>query len=71
MAPTRAVTPPRKNPPDGAVVGASGETGRPDGGRRSEPAASFYARLSAEYGSDIDLEAVIREARRSNTAPSF
>jgi len=29
-----------------------------------EPASSFYARLSANYGTDIDLEAVIREARR-------
>jgi hypothetical protein len=29
-----------------------------------EPAAAFYARLSAESGSDIDLEAVIRENRR-------
>jgi hypothetical protein len=29
-----------------------------------EPAASFYARLSAQFGTDIDLEAVIREARR-------
>lgn len=29
-----------------------------------EPAASFYARLSADCNSDIDLEAVIREHRR-------
>jgi len=32
-----------------------------------EPAPSFYARLSANYGTDIDLEAVIREARRVNS----
>lgn len=36
-----------------------------------EPAASFYARLSANYGTDVDLEAVIREARRVNTGPDF
>lgn len=29
-----------------------------------EPASAFYARLSANSGADIDLEAVIREARR-------
>lgn len=29
-----------------------------------EPAASFYARLSARTGTDIDLDAVIREGRR-------
>lgn len=28
-----------------------------------EPASSFYARLSATYGTDIDLEALIREER--------
>lgn len=28
-----------------------------------EPASSFYARLSATYGTDIDLEAIIREER--------
>jgi hypothetical protein len=31
-----------------------------------EPASSFYARLSAQYGTDFDLEAVIRDARRVN-----
>jgi hypothetical protein len=40
------------------------ETGR-------EPAASFYARLSAAYGTDIDVEAVIRDARRVNTGPDL
>ncbi len=29
-----------------------------------EPAAAFYARLSARSGTDIDLEAVIRAGRR-------
>lgn len=28
-----------------------------------EPAASFYARLSQNYGTDIDLEAMQREQR--------
>ena len=29
-----------------------------------EPAQAFYARLSREYGTDIDLDAVIRESRQ-------
>lgn len=33
------------------------ETGR-------EPAAAFYARLSAQYGTDDDLEAIVRENRK-------
>lgn len=33
-----------------------------DAGR--EPASSFYSRLSAQSGSGIDLEVVIRENRR-------
>src|SRR5437588_89362 len=40
------------------------ETGR-------EPAASFYAELSAKHGTDIDLEAVIREGRRINSGPDL
>lgn len=40
------------------------ETGR-------EPAASFYARLSRDYGTDIDLEAVIRSARRVDPGPDL
>lgn len=36
-----------------------------------EPAAAFYARLSTTYGTDIDLEAVIREERRINTGPDL
>ncbi|MER8549193.1 type II toxin-antitoxin system VapB family antitoxin [Mesorhizobium sp. M1169] len=31
-----------------------------------EPASAFYPRLSAQSGTDIDLEAVIRESRRPN-----
>ncbi|WP_188720851.1 plasmid stabilization protein [Nitratireductor aestuarii] len=31
-----------------------------------EPAAAFYRRIVAEYGSDLDLEAVIREDRRKH-----
>lgn len=30
-----------------------------------EPAAAFYARLSNDCGSDIDLETVIRESRKT------
>jgi hypothetical protein len=30
-----------------------------------EPAAAFYARVANEYGSDLDLEAVIRETHES------
>lgn len=29
-----------------------------------EPAAAFYARLAAQFGTDLDLEAIIREERR-------
>lgn len=29
-----------------------------------EPASAFYARLAAECGTDIDLEAALRAARR-------
>ena len=32
-----------------------------------EPAASFYARISRDYGTDIDLDEVIRENRKPNT----
>ncbi|MGE0004354.1 MAG: type II toxin-antitoxin system VapB family antitoxin [Parvibaculaceae bacterium] len=31
-----------------------------------EPAASFYARLTAESGTDIDLEAVIKKGRKKH-----
>lgn len=36
-----------------------------------EPASAFYARLSADFGTDIDLEAVIRESRRVHTGPEL
>jgi len=36
-----------------------------------EPASSFYARMSANYGADVDLEAVIREARRVHSGPDL
>ncbi len=34
-------------------------------GDSREPASEFYARLTSECGTDIDMAAVIREARRS------
>jgi hypothetical protein len=40
------------------------ETGR-------EPAAAFYARLSSDFGTDIDLEALIRKARRPHRGPKL
>ncbi|HEY3778467.1 MAG TPA: type II toxin-antitoxin system VapB family antitoxin [Rhizomicrobium sp.] len=36
-----------------------------------EPAAAFYARLSEECGSDIDLEQVIRESRVPEAGPEL
>ncbi|MGE3936966.1 MAG: hypothetical protein AB7F67_27130 [Rhodospirillaceae bacterium] len=36
-----------------------------------EPAASFYARLSANSGTDIDLDAIIRAARRAHGGPDL
>ncbi len=36
-----------------------------------EAAASFYERLSRSYGTDIDLEAVIRESRRADPGPDL
>ncbi len=36
-----------------------------------EPAAALYARLSANYGTDIDIEATIREARRADPGPDL
>jgi hypothetical protein len=40
------------------------ETGR-------EPAAAFYARLASDFGSDVDLEAVIRESRAEHPGPEL
>jgi hypothetical protein len=39
----------------------SAQTGR-------ESATSFYARLSTDYGTEIDLESLIRESRQVNTS---
>jgi len=36
-----------------------------------EPASSFYARLSENYGTDVDLDAVIRKARRVHSGPDL
>jgi len=36
-----------------------------------EPASTFYARLSASYGTDIDLEEVIRKSRRRHRGPEL
>lgn len=36
-----------------------------------EPASAFYARLSANYGADIDLDALIRESRRAHPGPKL
>jgi hypothetical protein len=36
-----------------------------------EPASAFYARLSSEYGTDIDLEAIIRESRQIDPGPEL
>jgi len=35
------------------------------------PASAFYARLANDYGSDLDLEAVIRENRKIDPGPDF
>ena len=37
----------------------SAQTGR-------ESAASFYARMSTDFGADVDLDALIRESRTAN-----
>lgn len=36
-----------------------------------EPASNFYARLSQEYGTDIDLDAAVREYRRADSGPDL
>jgi hypothetical protein len=36
-----------------------------------EPAAAFYARLSNDHGSDVDLERIIRDARKVHAGPDF
>lgn len=36
-----------------------------------EPAPAFYARLSNDCGSDIDLEKIIRESRKIHPGPEL
>ena len=36
-----------------------------------ESAAAFYARLTRDYGVDIDLDAVIRDNRVDHSGPEF
>jgi hypothetical protein len=36
-----------------------------------EPAAAFYARLSNDHGSEVDLEAVIRGSRQVDAGPDL
>ena len=36
-----------------------------------EPAAAFYARISRDYGTDVDLDSVIRESRQPHTGPDL
>lgn len=36
-----------------------------------EPAASFYQRVTQSYGTDLDLESVIREGRRIDPGPDL
>ena len=36
-----------------------------------EPAAAFYARLAEDYGSEIDLDALIRENRTVHRGPKL
>jgi hypothetical protein len=36
-----------------------------------EPASAFYARLANDYGSDLDLEAVVRENRKIHPGPEL
>jgi hypothetical protein len=38
---------------------------------RREPASAFYARLVKDHGSDVDLEAVIRESRNVHRGPKL
>ena len=53
-------------------------SGDEDYGGRLEPfalaievASDFYARLSREHGSDVDLDAVIQEGRQSYPGPEL
>ncbi len=42
----------------------SAQTGR-------EPAVRFYARLTADFATDLDLEAVLRAERRAHSRPEL
>ncbi len=36
-----------------------------------EPAAAFYSRLTRDHSDDVDLDAIIREGRRTNPGPNL
>jgi hypothetical protein len=36
-----------------------------------EPASTFYARIASAYGTEIDLEAVIRDDRQVHAGPEL
>ena len=36
-----------------------------------EPVSAFYARLANDYGSELDLEALIRESRKIDPGPEL
>jgi hypothetical protein len=36
-----------------------------------EPASAFYARVAREYGSDLELDGVIRENRKIDPGPEL
>ena len=36
-----------------------------------EPAATFYARLAIEFGSELDLETIVRENRTIEAGPEL
>ncbi|TPW29126.1 plasmid stabilization protein [Martelella alba] len=36
-----------------------------------EPARQFFTRLATDYGSDVDLDAVIRESRTPHQGPDL
>jgi hypothetical protein len=36
-----------------------------------ELASTFYARLANDYGSDLDVEAAVRESRKTDPGPEF
>ncbi len=36
-----------------------------------EPAVDFYSRLTTVHGTDVDLETIIREARRAHKGPEL